>query len=247
MTFDQAEYDLRFEWGERGMAVLAPVSQVVILIDVLSFSTGVSIAVERGAWVYPYRGDLERAGEFAASAQAELAGSRRLKGNTSLSPESLLRVQPGVRLVLPSLNGSSLALAAGKTPVLAGCLRNARAVARAAQQLGRRIAVIAAGERWKDDGSPRPCIEDLIGAGAVIHYLRGCRSPEAAVAVAAFREARQALGERLARCSSGAELSERGFREDVRLAAQLNVSQAAPILIEGAFGNLESWGKTLLR
>ena len=45
MYFDQAEYDLRCEWGMQGLLALAPDSDAVVIVDVLSFSTAVDIAV----------------------------------------------------------------------------------------------------------------------------------------------------------------------------------------------------------
>ena len=50
--WDQHPFDLRCEWGPRAVAALAPISDVVIVVDVLSFSTCVDIAVARGAKVY---------------------------------------------------------------------------------------------------------------------------------------------------------------------------------------------------
>jgi 2-phosphosulfolactate phosphatase len=240
MFYDQNEFDIRCEWGERGVSVLAPISDIVIIVDVLSFSTSVDIAVQRGATIFPCRWKDDRAAEYAASVHAELADPKRTPGKLSLSPQSLLHIQPGTRLVLPSPNGATVALAAKPAPVLAGCLRNAHAVATAAvalaaQQYGSRVAVIPAGERWQDDNSLRPCFEDLIGAGAIISYLSGKSSPEAISAVAAFLEARSRLGERLYQCSSGKELVESGFSEDVRLASQLNASDSAPVMIGAAF------------
>jgi 2-phosphosulfolactate phosphatase len=94
--------------------------------------------------------------------------------------------------------------------------------------------VIAAGERWQDDQSLRPSFEDLIGAGAIISYLSGNLYPEAAGAVAAFREARPRLEEYLRQCGSGKELIERGFAEDVSLASELDASDSAPLLIDAA-------------
>lgn len=235
MFFQQQEFDVRCEWGEHGVATMTPISDAVIIVDVLSFSTSVDIAVQRGAIVIPYRWKDDRAGKFAASIHAELADPERTKGRYSLSPESLLRIPQGTRLVLPSPNGATLTLATEPIPVLTGCLRNAHAVALAAKKYGTRIAVIPAGERWKDDHSLRPSFEDLIGAGAIISHLSGRLSPEAVGAVAAFQEAASELGKYLRQCSSGKELIERGFSEDLHLASQLDASDAAPMFIDGAF------------
>lgn len=48
-------YPLRFEWGEAAIQYLAPSCQAVVIMDVLSFSTAVDVALERGASVLPYR------------------------------------------------------------------------------------------------------------------------------------------------------------------------------------------------
>ena len=235
MYFDQQEFDIRCEWGERGVAVLAPISDVVIIVDVLSFSTSVEIAVHRGATVFPSLWKDENAAKFAASVHAELADPRRTKGKYSLSPESFMHISPGTRIVLPSPNGATLTLKAKPTPVLAGCLRNAGAVALTAMKYGAKIGVIPAGERWKDDHSLRPSFEDLIGAGAIISRLTGKLSPEAVSAVAAFQEVKPMLREYLHQCSSGKELIERGFAEDVHLASQLDTSDTVPIFTGDAF------------
>lgn len=235
MIFDQQEFDIRCEWGEHGIAVLAPISDVIIIIDVLSFSTSVDVAVTQGAMVFPYRWRDDTALAYAESVGATLADPGRKPTMYSLSPASLTAIPKGTRIVLPSPNGSTLTLAAKPTPVLAGCLRNARAVAAVARKYGRKIAVIPAGERWKDDSSLRPSFEDLIGAGAIIRHLNGRRSPEALVALAAFRAVESSLDHELRQCSSGKELIERGLVTDVMLAAQLNVSACAPLLVNDAY------------
>src|SRR5262249_33917720 len=172
---------------------------------------------------------------YAVSVGAILADPRRHPSRYSLSPASLTGIPTGTRLVLPSPNGATLTLAAQPTPVLAGCLRNAGAVAAVARTYGRKIAVIPAGERWKDDGSLRPALEDLIGAGAIISHLDGWQSPEARVALAAFRAVEAELDHALRQCSSGKELLEWGFAIDVMLAAQLNVSACPPLLVDDAY------------
>ncbi len=244
MFFDQQEFDIRCEWGEHGVVHLAPISDVVIVVDVLSFSTSVDIAVNQGAIVFPFRRTDTEAAEFATSVNAVLAEIRRSPGRLSLSPQSLVSIPSGTRIVLPSLNGATLTLAAQSTPVLAGCLRNALAVAQAAKHYGSRIAVIPAGERWLDDYSLRPSLEDLIGAGAIISHLSGRLSPEASVAVAAFRAAEFTIDAWLTQCSSGKELIERSYSEDVRLASQLDVSPTAPIMKDGAFTRFEVYDQS---
>lgn len=55
MIYNQQEFEIRMEWGLKGVEMLAPVSDVMIIVDVLSFSTCVDIATQRGAVIYPYR------------------------------------------------------------------------------------------------------------------------------------------------------------------------------------------------
>ncbi len=156
---------------------------MIVVIDVLRFTSAVSVAVDAGATVFPFRWKDDRAASCAAERHAQLAGLRE-DGGPSLSPTDLIRVPPSTRIVLPSPNGSTISLAAaehGLPFVLAGSLRNATATARRALALSRdgAIGVIAAGERWNDASGPlRPALEDLLGAGAVLAAL----DPSAAVA-----------------------------------------------------------------
>ena len=234
MTYDQTEFDIRCEWGPPGVAVLAPVSDAIIIVDVMSFTSCVSVAVSRGAFVYPYRFRDKSALEFAKSVEGLLAGPRG-SGGYSLSPASLIDLPKGTRLVLPSPNGSSLSLMTGQTPTFAGCLRNCAVVAKAAMSCGQRVSVIPAGERWPDDQTLRPSVEDLVGAGAIIDYLGGSRSPEAEIAVAAYHGIRKNLPGYLDQCSSGKELISKGFQEDIAVIAELNADIAAPFLSEGKY------------
>ena len=234
MTFDQAEFDVRCEWGLSGAAGLAPISDAVIIVDVTSFSTAVVVAAARGARVYPYRSKDESRIEFAKSIDAELAGPRG-QATYSLSPLSLVSIPGGTRLVLPSPNGSTISLATGDTPTFAGCLRNARSVAEAASRCGPRVSIIPCGERWKADGSLRPAVEDLLGAGAIISYLQGSLSPEAQAAVDAFNGAEADLLGALTHCSSGKELIAMGFADDIPPIAKLNADDCAPRLKDGAY------------
>jgi 2-phosphosulfolactate phosphatase len=239
-THDQAPFPVRFEWGEAGARILGAISDVVVVVDVLSFSTAVDVAVSRGATVFPFTHHGRRAAQFAARVGAVLAVDRHRvsSGNPySLSPLTLVSVPAGTRLVLPSPNGSAISvLAAGVGRiVLAGCLRNASAVAVAARGTGGTVSVIAAGERWPN-GSLRPAFEDLVGAGAIISHLPpSAWSPEAGAAVAAFGAVANKLPEQLMDSSSGRELTSLGFGDDVRIATELDVSPHVPRLVAGTY------------
>jgi 2-phosphosulfolactate phosphatase len=126
-------------------------------------------------------------------------------------------------------NGARVALAAAgaASVVFAGCLRNAGAVADAAQRAGRSFNVIPSGERWAD-GSLRPSLEDWIGAGAILGRLPGSRSPEADAAVALFERYRETLEDTLSQCASGREMMARGQMNDIALATDMDVSRCAP-------------------
>jgi len=234
-VFAQDGYAVRFEWGLEGLKALAPVSDVVIIVDVLSFTTCVCAGVERKAIVYPFKSKDGRAAEFAAEHKAILAGSRSEHADYSLSPRSMLKLGPGDRIVLPSPNGSQLSTEYEDKLVLAGCLRNANPTAEKAMGLGKVVSVIAAGEKWKGTDLLRPSFEDLAGAGAIIHALDRPKSPEALSAEAAFLAAKNSLVSLMNGCVSGQQLIEMGFPDDVSYSAELNVSQAVPILRDGAY------------
>lgn len=244
MTCSQSAFDIRCEWGEQGVTQLAPLSDVVVIVDVLSFSTSVDIATSRDAMIFPFCWKDASAAVFAASVGAIVADANRGSPGYSLSPQSLVHLPPGTRLVLPSPNGATLTLGTGIVPTLAGCLRNAQAVAAVAQWYGSRITVIPAGERWPSDGSLRPALEDWLGAGAIINHLAGTLSPEAQAAAATFRGVQSDLPRLLQSCGSGQELLARGFATDVALASALNVSTCAPVFSEGAY---VQQGRHLLR
>jgi 2-phosphosulfolactate phosphatase len=235
MIFNQLEFELRCEWGKQGVTKLALISDVVVIVDVLSFCTCVEIATNNGAIVFPYQWQDESAADYALSVNAQLATSKRTcNEGYSLSPASVMNIPTGTKLVLPSPNGATLTLGTGQTPTLAGCLRNCEAIAHFAQTCGSRISVIPAGEKW-EDGSLRPALEDLIGAGAILSYLEGRFSPEAEIAVAAFDGVKENIAIALRKCSSGKELIARGFATDIELAAAINISSCVPLFTHNAY------------
>ena len=230
------------EWGPTGAAAVAERGGIAVVVDVLSFTTTLTVAVDAGIEVHPFRWKDERAAAYAAERDAVLATGRSRREGVSLSPASV-RASSGVeRLVLPSPNGStiSLGLAEAGTGVVGASLRNASAVGRWLAGRDGPVSVVAAGERWPD-GSLRPAVEDLWGAGAVLAALVDLGatdlSPEARVAEQAFRAVAPRLPAELRACASGVELVEAGFPEDVEIAAEVDGSDVVPVLQGDAFSD----------
>ncbi|CAN5229155.1 hypothetical protein BH09PSE6_BH09PSE6_03370 [soil metagenome] len=227
---------ISFEWGLEGARALAAARvDCIVVIDVMSFSTCVSVAVERGAQVLPYPWRGERAEAFARKHDAVLASATRslVPGEYSLSPTSLSVIPPGTRLVLPSLNGSTVASALDDFDgeVLIGAIRN-RAVTAARCATHQSIGLVACGERWPD-GSLRPADEGLLGAGAYLAALSGRRTPEASAAEAVFAAHAADLKEKLATCQSGRELEEEGFAADLAWTAAIDTGRTAARYCDG--------------
>ncbi len=100
---------------------------------------------------------------------------------------------------------------------------------------GATVAVVPAGERWPD-GTLRPAVEDLWGAGAAIADLDpALLSPEAQLAVLAFERFRERPLQHLLSCASGRELVDKGFEPDVVIAGRVSTSDVVPVLADGAF------------
>ena len=236
------------EWGEVATREAARRQQLVAVVDVMSFSTTVSMAVDRGAEVLALSGaEIERMGgreAVAARFAAEVVAKdrRSTTAKFTLSPASLTRVEPGDRLILTSLNGArAVSSATGSAALVIACLRNRRAAAdflgtalRSARGAG--VTIVPCGEHWSsvtDASGIRPSVEDWIGAGALAARLAECGaslSPEAQAAAASFESAvRAGLGDSLRACVSGRELVVKGFSADVDLAAELDVSEVVPV------------------
>ncbi|SNS27505.1 2-phosphosulfolactate phosphatase [Rhodococcoides kyotonense] len=242
----QEQYDLRFDWGPVGADALAPQSEVAVVVDVLSFTTTLSVALDRGTSVIPWPTRDDSARRLAHEHGAALAVGRSVAqpGEISLSPATLRNGTPPPRLVLPSPNGSTIAsrLSDVAGTCIGGSLRNAAAVGSwiaSTVPSGGAVSVIAAGERWPN-GELRPSIEDLWGAGLILAELTRLAperslSPEARMAVVCWEAISSTVADGLRTCASGRELIEAGFGIDVDIAAEANSSRTVPVLRDGVF------------
>ncbi|PYI53900.1 2-phosphosulfolactate phosphatase [Paenibacillus flagellatus] len=252
--FDQSPYECCLEWGERGAREAAERGDIVVIVDVLSFSSTVVTALHYGAVVYPHPKDdglrafADRHGADIIIGRAEAARA----GNPTLSPVTFGPAHAGRRFVLCSLNGAVCARIGSVAPaLLVGCLLNASAAAREADRLraasGANVTVVACGEKWEaprpGENGLRPAVEDYLGAGAILSALGGSRSPEAEVCVGAFRHAEARIAPLVTDCGSGRELAGKGCADDVRHCARLDVYATVPVLDRERFVVAASRGR----
>ena len=212
---------------------------VLVLVDVLSFSTAVAAGTSRGVVILP-AGSRRRAEAVALEHRAVASVPRRdaTPGQFSLSPLSFHDAKEGTRVALRSPNGARMAIAAQGSPavVVAGivnataCGASAGAGARA-QRCG--VTVVACGERIGPGRRRRFAAEDFLGAGAVAAAVDLPRTGEAEVAVRAFEACRSDLERTLLQTRSGIELVAAGFRDDVGFAARLDSLSVVPLLRDG--------------
>jgi 2-phosphosulfolactate phosphatase len=222
---------VQVEWGVAGASLLAAQCPVVVVCDVLSFSTAVSVAAAAGARVQPHPWRDDSAAAVARQIGAVLAGPRG--SDVSLSPVSMRGLAAGTVVLLPSPNGAMCSLAAADqgATVVAGCLRNAASVARWCAARGQDVGLVAAGEHWPDS-TLRPAYEDWVGAGLIAAGLANGAdlSPESEAAVLAAQQRRP-----LANVASGVELIDAGFGADVDLAEEVGADDVVPMLVDGQF------------
>lgn len=205
--FDQSTYQVRFEWGVEGLARLAA-TDVVVVVDVLRFSTTVIRAIENGE---------ERALD---------AGAHAISINGAAVSEAAAAT-PAIVLLGGLRNADAVAAAIHAEQARRG-ERTSIAVIASGELTGRgpghtlRFAV--------EDQLGAGAIIAALGERGIDHT-----SPEAAVAGESFRALRRAATHLLTASASGRELIDAGRRDEVVAAAQVDAASIVPVLREGTF------------
>lgn len=203
--FDQSRYQVRLEWGAEGLRRLA-VSDVVVIVDVLRFSTTATDTVARGEPV-----PLDHA-------LADSINGARVTAAIGAS---------GPLVLLGCLRNASAVAQA----VLDEQRRRASRTSIAVIAAGERVPHEPLSLRFAvEDQLGAGAVVDALGLLGIDHT-----SPEAAAAGEAFRSLRGALRHLVAASGSGQELIERGLRDEVLRAAHLDAVDAVPVLRDGVF------------
>jgi 2-phosphosulfolactate phosphatase len=248
--FDQSPSQCRMEWGIRGVEEASNRGDIIIIVDVLSFSSAVINALHNGVIIYPFPrvGEIN---EFAKLVGGEVCILERARarelGLPSLSATSFNETHKGQKFILSSINGATCVKATTKSSiVLVGGLLNVFSVAEVANKIQREnninITVIACGERWNNLNNEtrdlRPSIEDYLGAGAILELLNGTKSQEAKVCINAYKNSKKEIEELITDSGSGRELLKMGFPEDVKFSCQIDLFKDVPLLVKDDLGQM---------
>lgn len=205
--FAQSSYQVRFEWGAEGLARLAP-SEIVVVVDVLRFSSTVIQALERGESV-PMDAAAHAVSRNGAAVAAAASGLVLLGGlrNAAAVARAILAEQErrGARTGIAVIAAGELTSREPAAPL--------------------RFAV----EDLLGAGAVIDALADL----GIDHS-----SPEAAVAGEAFRALRGAAKHLLTASGSGRELEAAGRRDEVLAAAAVDAASVVPALRDGIFSAL---------
>lgn len=203
--FDQSRYQVRLDWGLAGLERLAP-ADVVVVVDVLRFSSTVSARVAAGERVV-----LDDAARAASRNGAVIAGA----ASDALVLLGCLR------------NAGAVADAVLAEQQRRGA-RTSIAVIAAGELTGpdERPELRFVVEDLLGAGA----VVDALSRLGIDHT-----SPEAAAACESLRGLGGAVRHLLTASGSGQELLERGLRDDALAAAQLEADPVAPVLRDGVF------------
>lgn len=202
--FDQSSYQVRFEWGVDGLARLAP-ADVVVVVDVLRFSSTVIRAVEGGETVAMDAAAraVSRNGVAVAAAADGVVLLGGLRNATAVARAVMaIQEERAARTSIAVVACGELTSAEPGAPL--------------------RFAV-------EDLLGAGAVIDALAGLG-IDHS-----SPEAAVAGEGFRALRGAARHLLTASGSGRELDATGRRDEVLAAAAVDAASVVPVLRDGAF------------
>jgi 2-phosphosulfolactate phosphatase len=223
---------------------------VCVVVDVLRASSSIVTLLDRGAGRVVAAAALDDAVALHAGLPdhilcGEQDGLPPPGFDYGNSPSEFSRLDlAGRSVILATSNGTRiLAALAGAPAVLAGCLLNRRAVARAAAAIAARrgldITVVCSAAY----GGSAFVLEDALGAGAIVDAALTLEAPieladAARFARDAFAVARPDIPAAVASAYHARELAAAGLAEDVAYCAQVDISNVVPLLQPGAGGLL---------
>jgi 2-phosphosulfolactate phosphatase len=238
---------IQLDWELEGLKFALRNNDIVVIVDVLRFSSAVVTAIANGFTIYPVS-DRNSGHELAASLNAEMSGKSG-EARFSLSPLSYLEPSDQKQVVLYSPNGAACCeLVKEYDHAYIGCLLNAEAVAshitKVAKDTGRDVTLIAAGEQRAIESGERIvyikdvsrrvfAVEDYLGCGAIISSTSFSKTADARVCELAFKASQNKIENLLLESFSGKYLIQRDMAKGVEHVSRLNRYDTIPVIYDG--------------
>lgn len=214
-------------------------SEAMVIVDVFRSSTTIVSALDKGArYVVPCR-SVDEARKFKSEVEGRLGSALLMGEEMGITPEGFdLNISPQMRkelvqgkvLIYSSTNLTRIlhSCKPAKVVLIAG-LVNARAVARYLEVMEpRNVAIVACGLLPLE----MVTLEDVVGAGAVVHELgKGELSDSAMLSCLVYQNSR--WREQIYDGYVARYLTKIGFGEDILYCLQENISDTVPVLKNG--------------
>lgn len=208
-AFDQHRYQVRLEWGAEGLSRLAS-SDIVVVVDVLRFSTTVTDAVALG--------------------DAYALDDSALGSSINAAPLAAAAARTGALVMLGCLRNASAVARAVLAEQARRGERTSIAVLAAGEQDAGSVLRFAV-----EDLLGAGAVIEALGVLGIDHT-----SPEAAAAGESLRGLRGAVRHLLTASGSGQELIDAGHRDDVLAAAAIDAASVVPVLRDDVFTALDA-------
>jgi 2-phosphosulfolactate phosphatase len=224
-------------WGPAGIEEALANHDLIVVVDVLRFSSTVTTAVANGFTIVPST-DLKKA-ELLSGETGWAVSGRTGTAQYSLSPLDYVNPKHTDEVILVSPNGAAcMQMISEEETGFIGCFLNARTVGRVlntlSQKRRRNVAVIAAGEvkegQSEDLHQRRFALEDYLGCGLILSELRLALSPEATLCMRAYEASKMDYVELVRNCESGRYLIERGQDYDISHCVQRSIYEIVPVI-----------------
>lgn len=213
----------------------------VVVIDVLRATSTMIVAFENGCTAFIPVLTIEEAQKLAAESNQPnllLGGERRalpVEGfHLGNSPRDYLPEKVrGKIIIMTTTNGTRALIAVQKAAeVFIGSFLNLSAIGARLRERARDVLIVCAGEKELF------CLEDTLCAGAIVKKMMATPekiflSDAACMAKILYAHFEKDLYGILSTCEWGQYLTQLGLAEDVRICAQVDVSQLVPVFREG--------------
>ena len=226
---------------------------VLVVIDQIRASATMTTLLDIGCRDVLLAGNVASARRLAADAGALLAGEWRARKPAGFdfdnSPSEIARADVRGRAVVPSTTNGTAVLhrVRGARHVLIGCLRNARACARAAVTIADRegvgVRIVCAGRHG------RFVLEDAIAAGEIAAGVvaeasqlgRTAVLTDPAVACVRLRDAEPDPIVAMTESDGGRTLHQIHQEEDIAFVAAVDATTTVPVLLPGPPMRVVRW------